>query len=86
MEIRNSPYMGLVENTSKIKRLRFLPIRKTLVPHSGQVPFRAGLPFFSVVSCGSLISLFSLHFTQYAVAIISFNKQRRIYQDAVNFF
>jgi len=30
-----------------------LPIRKTLVPHSGQVPFTAGRPFLSTVICGS---------------------------------
>jgi len=51
-----------------------LPIRNILVPHSGQVPFIAGLPFFNVVSCGSLISLFVLHFTQYAVVILTFHK------------
>jgi len=52
----------------------FLPIRKTLVPHSGQVPFIAGLPFLSLVSTGSIISLLSLHFTQYAVAILTIDK------------
>ncbi len=50
------------------------PIRKTLVPHVGHVPFTAGRPFFSVVSSGSLMSLFSLHFTQYAVTILKFVK------------
>jgi len=49
-----------------------------LVPHSGQVPFMAGLPFFRVVSFGSLISLFVLHFTQYAVAILTLDKYSRI--------
>lgn len=43
-----------------------LPILKTLVPHFGHVPFTAGRPFFSLVSLGSLISLFARHFTQYA--------------------
>jgi len=51
-----------------------LPIRKTLVPHSGHVPFTAGRPFFSLVSSGSLMSLFALHFTQYAVTILKFVK------------
>ena len=46
------------------------PIRKTLVPHVGQVPFTAGRPFFNVVSLGSFTSLLALHFTQYAVTII----------------
>ena len=46
-----------------------LPIRKTLVPHVGQVPDVAGLPFFRVTCCGSLISRDALHFTQYACAM-----------------
>jgi len=50
------------------------PIRKTLVPHVGHVPFTAGRPFFSLVSLGSFMSLFSLHFTQYAVTILKFVK------------
>ncbi len=50
------------------------PIRKTLVPHSGHVPFTAGRPFFSLVSSGSLMSLLALHFTQYAVTILKFVK------------
>ncbi len=50
------------------------PIRKTLVPHLGHVPFTAGRPFFSLVSSGSLMSLLALHFTQYAVTILKFVK------------
>ncbi len=50
------------------------PIRKTLVPHSGHVPFTAGRPFFSLVSSGFLMSLLALHFTQYAVTILKFVK------------
>ena len=50
------------------------PIRKTLVPHFGHVPFTAGRPFFSLVSLGFLISLFALHFTQYASTILKFVK------------
>ncbi len=46
------------------------PIRKTLVPHLGHVPFTAGRPFFSLVSLGSLTSLLALHFTQYASTIL----------------
>ena len=46
------------------------PIRNTLVPHSGHVPFTAGRPFFSLVSFGSFMSLLALHFTQYAVTIL----------------
>jgi len=40
------------------------------VPHLGQVPFTAGRPFFIVISLGSFISRFALHFTQYAVTIM----------------
>lgn len=54
------------------------PIRKTLVPHLGHVPFTAGRPFFSLVSLGSLISLFALHFTQYASTILKFLKHSDI--------
>jgi len=34
------------------------------------VPLTAGRPFFSLVSLGSLTSLFALHFTQYASTIL----------------
>ena len=36
------------------------------VPQVGHFPFIAFLPFFIVVSAASFISLFDLHFTQYA--------------------
>jgi hypothetical protein len=36
------------------------------VPQTGHTPFVAGLPFFNVTGCASLISCFALHFTQYA--------------------
>jgi len=49
-------------------------MRKTLVPQFGQVPFAAGRPFFNVTSFGSFISTFFLHFTQYAVTIITNQK------------
>lgn len=42
------------------------PIRIIVVPHTGHVPFDAGLPFFRVTLFGSFISRFALHFTQYA--------------------
>tara|TARA_B100001765_G_scaffold194759_1_gene143810 strand:- start:901 stop:1101 length:201 start_codon:yes stop_codon:yes gene_type:complete len=54
------------------------PMRKTLVPHSGHLPLTAGRPFFSLVISGSLISLLSLHLTQYAVVILIFEKQSHI--------
>ncbi len=46
-----------------------LPIRKTEVPQFGQTPLMAGLPFLSVTFWGFLISMFALHFTQYAWGI-----------------
>lgn len=42
------------------------PMRIITVPHTGQMPFVAGFPFFSVTGFGSFISRFVLHFTQYA--------------------
>ena len=43
---------------------RQAPIRKTLLPHFGHVPFMAGLPFFIVIFCGFWISTFILSLTQ----------------------
>ena len=40
------------------------PMRKTLFPHLGQVPFQAGLPFFMVTLVGFFISTFILSRTQ----------------------
>jgi len=45
------------------------PIRNIFVPQTGQVPWVAFFPFFIVMLCGSFISLFALHFTQYAVVV-----------------
>ena len=41
---------------------------KIFVPHTGQMPWVAGRPFFIVIAFGSLISREALHFTQYPVA------------------
>jgi hypothetical protein len=41
-----------------------LPILNILVPQVGHTPWVAGRPFFIVISLGSFISLFALHFTQ----------------------
>ena len=40
------------------------PILNNDVPHSGQTPREAGVPFFVKTACASLISRFVLHFTQ----------------------
>jgi len=49
-----------------------LPILNIPVPHTGHLPFIAGLPFFSVTGTAFGSSCFALHFTQYIVAIICF--------------
>ena len=45
-------------------RESYAPMRKTLLPHLGQVPFQAGLPFFMVTLTGFFISTFILSRTQ----------------------
>jgi hypothetical protein len=40
------------------------PILNIFVPHTGQVPSVAGLPFFIVILFSFFISRFALHFTQ----------------------
>lgn len=44
-------------------------MRNTLVPQTGQTPRVAGLLFLSTIACGFLISLFVLHFIQYACIV-----------------
>src|SRR4030042_1534132 len=43
-----------------------LPILNILVPHLGQTPWVAGLPFFMVTDLAFFISLLVRHFMQYA--------------------
>jgi hypothetical protein len=40
------------------------PILNIFVPHTGQMPWVAGLPFFMVIFVASFISRFALHLTQ----------------------
>jgi hypothetical protein len=40
------------------------PILNIFVPHTGQVPWVAGFPFFIVIFCSLVMSRFALHFTQ----------------------
>ncbi len=47
-------------------RESYLPMRNILVPHTGQMPWVAGLPFFMVMLLALFISLLARHFTQYA--------------------
>lgn len=51
--------------------MRYIP-----VPHFGHSPFMAILPFFILTFFGFFISLFALHFTQYAV--VTWSPQRSI--------
>jgi hypothetical protein len=41
-------------------------MRNILVPHTGQTPCVAGLPFFMVMPLAFFISLLARHLTQYA--------------------
>ena len=56
--IRRGPLRVLVECLDQP------PIRKTLPPQIGQVPWSAGLPFFIVIFCGFWTSTFFLSLTQ----------------------
>jgi hypothetical protein len=47
------------------------PMRNNVVPQTGHTPFMAFLPFFMVTLWGLCISRFVLHFTQYAVVVIT---------------
>jgi hypothetical protein len=46
------------------KRLNYFPILNILVPHVGQTPSVAGLPFFMVTDLAFFISRLLLHLTQ----------------------
>ena len=47
-------------------RILYIP-----APHSGHLPFIAGRPFFIVTRSVSFMTLFALHFTQYASSIVT---------------
>jgi hypothetical protein len=58
-------------------------MRNILVPQTGQTPCVAGLPFFILMALGLLISLFVLHFIQYACIsflLSRFTKQNSRYE------
>ncbi len=57
--------LGLLRPSEKVY-CYLLPILNILVPHTGHVPWVAGLPFFMVILLGSFISLLVRHFMQYA--------------------
>ena len=53
-----------------------MPIRQTVVPHTGHLPLVMGLPFLVTPATGSAISRFALHFTQYASIGAPFSRAR----------
>jgi hypothetical protein len=55
---------------AKIRDYAF-PIRYIFVPHVGQTPLVAGLPFDMVTALHLDISFFDLHFMQYASILVS---------------
>jgi hypothetical protein len=57
-------YLLNYEKTRDRQPYLLLPILNILVPQVGHTPWVAGRPFFIVISLGSFISLFALHFTQ----------------------
>jgi hypothetical protein len=54
-----------------------LPILNIFVPHTGQIPWVAGFPFFIVTFFSSFIDLFDLHLTQYASMAMQPVKQNK---------
>jgi hypothetical protein len=48
------------------KQVIYFPILNIFVPHTVQIPWVAGFPFFIVTFLSSFIDLFDLHLTQYA--------------------
>jgi hypothetical protein len=46
-------------------------MRQIVVPQSGHLPLVIGLPFFVVLSTGSFMIFFALHFMQYASIAMS---------------
>lgn len=56
---------GISEILEMLGCYEALPILNILVPHTGQIPWVAGRPFFIVMASVSFISRDDLHFTQY---------------------
>jgi len=54
-----------------------LPILNIFVPHTVQIPWVAGFPFFIVTFFSSFIDLFDLHLTQYASMALQIVKQNK---------
>ena len=61
---RESKGPGRDRGPSWIEGCGQAPMRKTLLPHLGQTPCVAGLPFFIVILTGLFISTFILSLTQ----------------------
>jgi hypothetical protein len=62
----------------------YLPsILNSLVPHFGQVPLSAFLPFFSFTSLALLIVRLALHLTQYASGIFLMHREASLRMQAI---
>jgi hypothetical protein len=61
----------------KEDRKDHLPILNIFVPHTEQIPWVAGFPFFIVTFFSSFIDLFDLHLTQYASMAMQIVKQNK---------
>jgi hypothetical protein len=62
---------------AKEDRKDHLPILNIFVPHTEQIPWVAGFPFFIVTFFSSFIDLFDLHLTQYASMAMQIVKQNK---------
>src|SRR5712691_7388175 len=62
--INSLPAENPGRNRSAVGSYFAAPIRIIVVPHTGHLPFIAGLPFFSLTATASLISRLARHFTQ----------------------
>jgi hypothetical protein len=55
----------------------YLPILNIFVPHTEQIPWVAGFPFFIVTFFSSFIDLFDLHLTQYPSMGMQIDRQNK---------
>jgi hypothetical protein len=61
----------------KCKEDIYLPILNIFVPHTEQIPWVAGFPFFIVTFFSSFIDLFDLHLTQYPSMGMQIDRQNK---------
>src|SRR4030042_322385 len=73
LPLRLSPFLGAIMPAWA----GVLPMRKRVVPHTGQVPREAGVPLLVKTACGSDISRLVRHLTQYASKLNLLNPEKR---------